>query len=453
MRPGSARVNPRPLARGLAVALVGALALVGCGLDRVDRPDTSVMPRPPEPQPTVRRLAVVALVDGGWRRLPGFEDRIRVTVGAASAFLSGYFGVELGLERVAPWPAAEGAAAELERLAALETAAPLPAADLVIGFTADAPPRRAAMADLARSRYAGRHVVIFGLGRAYTDPARRRAAEARSLLNAIGRIYGALPSCRAGIMAPRVPEQPELSGAWRWGRTNRALIAAHAAIDLRPTETGPTRIPTAVAGRAREILARPDDDLRCDLPAVDRRRILLAEVMLAAERAGAEPGPEGELLSDAAPTDTRELAAVAAAEAALTDDPAGAFETCRPIAEQAPAVAARCAGRASEALGLHDDAIRFYRAWLAHHPEDEQTLLSLAREVGRDGDDEAARALLARAVAEHPGFVEARLNLGIALARLGRYPEARAAWQAVLERAPEHAEARRLLEELDRRVP
>ncbi len=454
MRPGSARVNPRPLARGLAVALVGALALVGCGLDRVDRPDTSVMPRPPEPQPTVRRLAVVALVDGGWRRLPGFEDRIRATVGAASAFLSGHYGIELDLKRVAPWPAAEGAAAELERLAALETAAPLPAADLVLGFTADAPPRRAAMVDVARSRYAGRHAVIFGLGRAHPDPARRRAAEVRSLLNAIGRIYGALPSCRAGIMAPRVPEQPELSAAWRWGRTNRALIAAHAPLDLRPSEAGPTRIPTAVAGRAREILARPDADLRCDLPAVDRRRILLAEVMLAAERAaGPEPAPEDELLSDAAPTDTRELAAVAAVEATLADDPAGAFETCRPIAERAPAVAARCAGRASEALGLHEDAARFYRAWLAHHPEDEQTLLSLAREVGRDGDDEAARALLTRAVAEQPGFVEARLNLGIALARLGRYPEARAAWQAVLERAPDHAEARRLLEELDRRVP
>lgn len=435
-----------PVALALALAL--AAPLVGCGLDRVDRPDASVVPRPPPPKPTVRRLTVVALADQSWSRLPGFEARIRASVAEASAFLSGAFGLELDLKRVAPWPLIEGGPAEQERLAALESAAALPAADLVLGFTADSPPRRATMSTLARSRYAGRHAVIFGMGRYHTDPALRRAAETRAVLHAIGRIYGALPSCAGGFMSDRVPERPDRPERWRWGATNRALIEAHAPMDLRPTGEGPTRVPTAVAEAARAILVAPGADLRCDLPVADRRRALLAEVMLAAERAAS--GAEEELLSDVAPTDTTALDAVAAVEATLADDPGGAFEVCRPIADREPSVAARCAGRAAEALGLHEDAVRYYRAWLAHHREDEQTVLSLAREVGRDGDDEAARALLAQAVADHPGFVEARLNLGVALARLGRYAEARAAWEDVLKRAPDHAEAQRLLDEMAR---
>ncbi len=434
-----------------AVALCVALAagLGGCGLDRKADDPTTSMPAPPPARPALRRLRVVAVVDEGWQALPRFERRTRETIERASAFLLGQFGLELELVRLAPWPADDG---QVERLAALEAAVPAPAADLVLGFTAAAPPRRPSMPLLARSRYAGRHAVLYGLGRYHAETGARRAAEVRALLHAIARIYGALPAC-TGIMTARPPLQLADRGQWRWGSTNLKLIKAHRGVDLRPAAAGASRVPADVAEAARRILMVPGRDLRCDLPAVDARRILLAEVMSATTRAARIEETGATLLADDAPTDTRELDAVAAAEKALADDPGGAFETCRPIADRAPAVGARCAGRAAEALGLHEDAVRYYRAWLAHHAEDEATLLSLAREVGRDGDDEAARALLARAVAEHPGFVEARLNLGIALARLGRYPEARATWQALLERAPDHAEARRLLAELDAQVP
>lgn len=425
----------------------------GCGLDRQTQTPTAVMPAPPPARSTIRRLKVVALVDGAWRRLPRFEARVRDTIAQGSLFLGGHFGVELELAKVAPWPVSEDAEqAESEPLAALESAAPLPAADLVIGFTAEAPPRRPTLPALARSRYAGRHIVLYGLGRYHVEPGERRAAEVRGLLHAVGRVLGALPACK-GIMAERPPQRLADRAHWRWGSTNLALIKAHRAADLRPQAAGASRVPADVAEKARRILMEPGLDLRCNLPAVDERRALLGQVMSATAHAARVEATGDTLLDDDAPTDTREVAAVKAAEAALDADPAGAFEACRPIADGAPAVGARCAGRAAEALGLHDDAIRYYRAWLAHHPDDEETLLRLAREVGRDGDDEAARALLARAVAEHPDFIEARLNLGIALARLARYPEARATWEALLHKAPEHAEARRLLDELNRAVP
>lgn len=423
--------------------------LGGCGLDRkADDPALS-MPAPPPAREVLRRLRVVAVVDDGWQRLPRFEARARETIARASTFLLGHFGVELELVRLAPWPAGAG---QDERLAALEAAVPAPAADLVLGFTSDPPPRRATLPQLARSRYAGRHVVLYGLGRYHTEVGARQAAEVRALLHGVARIFGALPACK-GIMAERLPQQLLDRTHWRWGSTNLKLVRAHRGVDLRPAAAGASRVPTDVAEAARRLLMEPGLDLRCDLAAVDARRQLLAEVMSAATRAAEIEATGDTLLADDAPTDTRQLDAVAAAEAKLTDDPGGAFEVCRPIADRAPAVGARCTGRAAEALGLHDDAVRYYRAWLAHHPEDEETLLSLAREVGRDGDDEAARALLARAVAEHPDFVEARLNLGVALARLGRYPEARATWQALLDQAPDHTEARRLLDELNAKIP
>lgn len=428
----------------VAVALLGALA--GCGPRRATGGAAEAMPTPPPPRPTVRTLRVVAVVDEAWRRLPQFEARVRAVVEGASAFAAGEFGLVLKLEKVAPWPGADGL--EGARLDALERAVPAPGADLVVGFTATPPPRRPRMAELAPSRYAGRHAVVHGLGRYFDDPAALRAAEVRALLNALGRIYGALPSCHGGVMAPQPTEFPASPAAWRWGPTNRTLVAAHAPIDLRParTDEAASRVPAAVAERARRVLMRPGPDLQCALDAVDARRALLAAVMSAAQAADATPDtllPDGEAQAEDA---------VEAAERDLEADPAAAFEVCRPIADAAPAVAARCAGRASEALGLHDDAVRYYRAWLAHHPDDEAVVLRLAREVGRDGDDEAARALLARAVEAHPDFVEARLNLGIALARLGRYAEAAAAWRAVLARDPDHAEARRLLDELARSV-
>lgn len=395
-------------------------------------------------QATVRTLSVVALADESWQRVPGFEARIQTTVADASAHLAARFGLVLDLRRVAPWDPPPGGAAAL--LAALEERRLAPAADLVIAFTAHPPPRRARMPDLARSRYADRYGVLLGLGRYHPDPRARRAAEAHALVHLVGRILGALPACGRGVMAERPPTNPSDPAIWRFGPTNGALVEAHLDLRLDGDDAG-LRVGPDTAARARQALVTPGPDLRCDMSTVDTRRALLAAVVTTARAAEAA----GELLSDAPGALTQREAdqtAVDDARAALEDDPGAAYATCAPIADRDPALAARCAGRAAEALGRHDDAIRYLRAWLSRHPDDEDALLRLAREVGRDGDDAAARALLERAVADRPDFVDARLNLGIARARLGDYLGARAAWQAVLDRCPDHAEARRLLDQL-----
>lgn len=401
---------------------------------------------PDPPKPLVRALTVVALADDTWQRVPDFEARIATAITHASAHLAAGFGLTLDLRRVAPWEPPPGDAAAL--LAALERSDPAPAADLVIAFTARPPPRRVRMPDLARSRYAGRHAVIHGLGRYFDDPTARHAAEVRALLHAIGRIYGALPACGEGIMSDRPADRIVDPAAWRWGPTNTALIEAHATMPLHgPAGDGP-RVGAEAAAAARQHLVAPGPDLRCDPVVIDERRALLAAVVTAAARADE---PEAELLSDDPDGLTQpeaDRAAVTEAEALLPTDPRAAWTRCAPIADRQPALAAACAGRAAEALGRHEDAIRYLRAWISHHPDDEDALLRLAREVGRDGDDGAAAALLERALADHPDFHAARLNLGIARARLGDYAAARAAWQALLARDPDHAEARRLLDQL-----
>lgn len=417
-----------------------AAALSACARPAPQAEIALVTPGPA--QATVRTLTVVALADESWQRVPGFEARIQTTVADASAHLAAAFGLVLDLRRVAPWDPPPGGAAPL--LAALEERRLAPAADLVLAFTARPPPRRARMPDLARSRYAGRYGVLLGLARYHPDPRTRRAAEAHALVHLVGRIFGALPDCGRGLMAERPPSTLADPAVWRFGPTNTALIEAHLPLD---GDGDDLKVGADAAARARQVLVTPGPDVRCDATTVDDRRALLAAVVTAARTAAAPT----ELLSDEPGARTQrevDRAGVDDALAMIETDPGAAYTACAPIADRAPELAARCAGRAAEELGRHDDAIRYLRAWLSRHPGDEDTLLRLAREVGRDGDDAAARALLERAVAEHPDFIDARLNLGIARARLGDYPGARAAWQAVLDRRPDHVEARRLIEQL-----
>ena len=105
---------------------------------------------------------------------------------------------------------------------------------------------------------------------------------------------------------------------------------------------------------------------------------------------------------------------------------------------------------AAARTGRGPEAIRHLRAWLAHHPDDGEAVLLLAREVGKGGDDGAARALLARFVEAHPEHVQARINLGVAMARLGDLAGARQHWEVVLQKAPNNADARDLIEQLPR---
>ncbi len=422
----------------IAVGLAGLLA-GGCGAPRPAPRPSPLDLGDARPAPRVQRLRVLVRVDDRYRAVPGHRDRIGEVVDSASDQLAARFGLHLDLVRIDTW--APGAATEAPPLLDALEALPVPDdVDLVIGVSAAPPPRRARMDDLARARYLGRSVLLRSLT-PYFSPAARRAlhdAEVLALMHGVGRVFGALPTCGTGVMSDRLDFRRGDPTAWRWHPTNLALVRLHAALDLR---RGATRLPPDVARRAAATLEAAPAPLRSCGERVTRRRALWAEVA-----GGEQPEPAA---PPAAPTGSD--AAVAGRAALTAGDAAGALALCEPVAARHPASeAARCAAEAAEAAGDEALAVRYWRAHLAHHPDDEDALLRLARLVGRAGDDGAARALLAAFVETHPDHLRARLNLGVALARLGDYAGARRQWQAILDRAPEHADARQLIEQLPR---
>lgn len=374
------------------------------------------------PLPRARTLRVVAFVDPGAARIAGHAARLGERIASASDHLAALAALQLELVAVRRDAAPAGdLTAALERL---EQAAPAPEADLVLLYTADAPVGRTTTAQLVQSRYAGRYVVVRSPATLIPpdDPERLHRAEVELIEHGIGVIFGALPGCVAGLMAstPHLGRQPPVS----FRPLDLQLMRAHARLDLR----GGPRVPPAMATEVLALLdaARPD---RCQAGLFDRRRALLAEV-------AAPPPPTAAPLAAG-------LAALAAGQHAE------AWAACEPIARTAaPGEATRCAGLAGAALGKGDAAIRYLRAHLAARPDDEEALLVLAREVGRQGDDGAARGLLAGFVEGHPDHVRARVNLGIALARLGDLAGARQQWEAALARDPQNPDARELLDQL-----
>lgn len=395
-------------------------------------------------RPITRTLRVAALVDPTYRKLPQFSARLRGVVADASATLEREFGLALRLEAMEPWTVPEADTNEV--IDRLEQVAPGGGADWVLVFSAHPPPRRARMPHVAASRYAGRYVLLTSLGRFVPEGGPRlRRAEAQGLLHAFGRTFGALPACGRGVMTQRIRAAAE-RGSTTFGPTNRALIEAHLTLPLAVGK-GEARITPRIAATAITVLSRPGKDVDCDRPRIESRRRLLSEIVRAAE-SDTSGEPEGGPAPEPVSPDDGERQIVTAAMAILEQDPDAVWRACRSIAERRPEVGGRCAALAAEALDQPEVAERYLRAWLAHHPADEDAVLRLARIVGRAGDDEAARALLADAVGRNPAFIAARINLGIALARLGDFTGARAAWRAVLDREPEHSEARALLDQL-----
>ncbi len=384
------------------------------------------------PVPRVQRLRVVAVATPSYRRLPTWRARIGDRVDSAADLLAARFGIELHLARVASW---DGEADDLDALLQAVSGAH-PDADLVMSFTAAPPPRRARMRDMVRALYAGRAVAL----RSQTTwfrPAETEAvhhAEVRALLQGVGTVFGALPDCPPSLMAERPSFEPLEPQNWRWSPLNLALVRIHATLDLR----APGKVPADIALRALEAISAAGAP-RCEEDAVARRKVLLGAVVQAAS------APED-------PQQAKDAAELARGQSALEAHRyAEALERCGAVAVRDPASgAARCAGFALEAQSRWDEAVAALRAHLAHHPDDEEAVLVLARAVGRAGDDGAARALLVRYVEAHPEHLRARVNLGVAHARLGDYEAARAQWQSVLERDPKNADALDLLSRLPR---
>ena len=137
----------------------------------------------------------------------------------------------------------------------------------------------------------------------------------------------------------------------------------------------------------------------------------------------------------------------AANQALRNNDPAAAYSLCRENAETKPQTgAARCAAHAAQQQKRYPEAIRMWRAHLSFHPNDRDATLSLARCVGKSGDDDGARAVLMIAINKDDKWVDARVELGIALYRLSMVTEARAQWRKALELNPAHKDAQRLLD-------
>lgn len=397
-------------------------ALCGCGGPSGSKPVNPTLV-PEAVGASVRTLRVVARIDPAARAVPGHAERIGDRVDAASDALAGLLGLRLVLVQVVYDPVPAGALHEA--LARREAQAPDPQADLELHFSVAPLPPRPAMADLVQSRYLGRVVALRGLATLFApeDQEGLHRAEVMAIQHGIGQVFGALPSCQPGVMssAPAFLHEVPL----RFNPLNLQLIRAHLSL-----EPGQGAVPPDVARQVDHLLAEGVREV-CPPGVLDRRRDLLAQVL-----EPASPADPGEVAGLAALAEGRDEAAFAACGGPATRQP------------QSPA--GRCAGVAAARTGRGPEAIRHLRAWLAHHPDDGEAVLLLAREVGKGGDDGAARALLARFVEAHPEHVQARINLGVAMARLGDLAGARQHWEVVLRQAPDNADARDLIEQLPR---
>jgi predicted O-linked N-acetylglucosamine transferase (SPINDLY family) len=92
-------------------------------------------------------------------------------------------------------------------------------------------------------------------------------------------------------------------------------------------------------------------------------------------------------------------------------------------------------------LGLPQEAIRLYEAWIAHtaSPAAYAACFNLAVARGNVGDDAGAARDYLKAIELAPAFVEARLNLGTLYERMNRPDDALAAWRDILTDIPDLA--------------
>jgi tetratricopeptide (TPR) repeat protein len=368
--------------------------------------------------PSVQRVLRVAVrLDARYALIAGAERRARATLDAAATALRRQAGIELSVVDARRFEHDGPTTDALRLLEALERDLD-PGVELTVLFSAAAAPRPV-RAEHVGARAGGPAVLVRSLA-LYFDPADQAslaAAEAHLLLEGIGTALGALPFCGDPVMSGRFPPPPT-PPAFGNGNARLLTLTSGGTIAQRPT----SETALAVLGFLGSL---PDADRRCARRLIDDREALLAVI--------AAPAPEPPALPPAPPG----------------EGPAAALERCRGHADARPeSEAARCAGLAADALGRREDAIRYLRGWLSAHGHDVEVVLSLARILGRGGDDGAARALLAEHVVRYPDAIDVWLNLGVAEARLGHLSAARTAWSRVLALDPAHADARALLEKL-----
>lgn len=430
----------------IAIALVAA----GCSGAPVNPSSPAFIAPPVSPSPVVQRLEIVVRVDSRYAKVPGFNERLADRFGSVSDHMAARFGLPITVVRIERW-ATDPNVTDIEQLLVALEEVDDPMADLVFGITSAPAPLRPRVTDYAHSRYAGRHAVVRSLSARIPadDPEGLHRAEVTLILNALGRIFGALPACGPVIMtnaALNVHTLPQALVVHRWTPYNLALVGLHASIDLRRRTAAGPRVPKNVARRALAQLDDASSDVRrCAGRRFEPRRALLAALL--EDIVPASPPPQLVVGPALGVDDAKRLSA---AQRAIDEGRAAdGLADCAEIATRAPASEApRCAGIAAELVGDANAAVRHLRAYLTHHPGDGDVVMRLARILGRSGDDGAARALLEGFVAARPNHVPARLNLGIAYARLGKYAAAREMWQAVIDRSPDHADARALLSQL-----
>jgi tetratricopeptide (TPR) repeat protein len=128
-----------------------------------------------------------------------------------------------------------------------------------------------------------------------------------------------------------------------------------------------------------------------------------------------------------------------------------AFQICQNIAKRKPStLASKCAGLSAVSLGQTEDAIKFLRAYLGMNPRDEIVLLALAKQIGKNGDDQSALALLLNVLEINPKNSLALLNAGIAYVRLQRYLEAEKYLKSIDREAKEYGNALELLGQIEK---
>ena len=286
--------------------------------------------------------------------------------------------------------------------------------------------------------YLGRTVVLrFGPETDFSKGGRDFIASGKSKIQfAIGRIFGGLPSCISTVLSPSrrpLPYRP-----LRWLSANVGLINAHRKIDLKSVNGSPALLPKPIIARVIDQLRTAPDGLRCQA----QRDVLRRRALLVAAQEKQALVQSGNLASRA-----RDYALEDALGALAKGELREAFLQCSALVEQDPDLpgAARCAGQASEVLDDGSRAIFYYRVHLAAWPDDLEIVMSLAKLLGRRGDDAAALSLLRHAVHIAGSSMAPRINLGIALARMGQLREARKAWREIIAMDPDNQDAIDLL--------
>jgi tetratricopeptide (TPR) repeat protein len=364
----------------------------------------------------------------------------------------------------------------------------IPTDTIWLGYTATTPPSHATTDQLIQSRYAQplilmRDVAHYFSGIQEDDPKDELKALKNLLLLAIGQIFGALPTCQLDWMtfsknqllgmklSNFVYQRPitssnryrnqfdtvetisveadqlndQLSIARRikkWAPINQTLIHLHRQI---PLQINP-HISSVLATSAIDVIRQQQQEQTCALH-TPRLELLYAiryqnqEALLEDEKLGIfENHP---LLKD--------YQEIALGLKALNDQkPELAYQKCQPIASHKPStLASKCAGLASVQLNDSENAIRFLRAYLGVNPKSEESILALAKQIGKNGDDLSALSLLMQALEINPSMPKTLLNIGIAYIRLQKYEKAKDYLNQINSTASEYQDAQQLIKQIE----